>query len=330
MSLDFVQLEFFMYGYILVVWTQSIGWAIAGPAMVWFGITWTAIHREDADPQQFEFHTYTFITLLMGVWTGMMYVWQFRSPRLFDLRVFHVDQWGHYSKFTPAAASYIVQVLLITLGVYYLMGTFSDGNAMLSNSAATVIGVFLVVVFSLTLLATVAIKVAGFSLSGETGPIQKRIDRLNVKNGLSMAFFLATPAVYDYLALNDFDTWHGAVLLAVIFLLYALFFLYKGYVAWWIDPKAGFFYHRRYLGCNNCNEEFRSAWDVAFFILFSGGTHWVSMLIGWLVDISTKDGDPVPLTITFAGLAAGWSLLYCLAGATIVPDKVYTIPHKRC
>ncbi len=63
MALDFVQLEFFVYGLLVTAWTGDPGWGFAVPMLFWFGLVWPAIHREDVDELQFEFHAYTIITM---------------------------------------------------------------------------------------------------------------------------------------------------------------------------------------------------------------------------------------------------------------------------
>ncbi len=331
MALDFVQLEFFVYGFLFVAWTHDIGWAIAGPMILWFGIVWTGIHREDVDELQFQFHVYTLLTLLFGVWTGMVFVWRLRSPRMVDFRTFHVDKGGRLDLFTPAAASYIVQVFLITLGVYYLLGTFSDGAGSVSDAVALGVGLTLVIVFSVTLIITVVVKTVGY---GVTDPNRRRIDRLNIKNGLPLAALLATPAIYDYLALSGFDTWHGAVLLAALVVLYFLFFWYQGYIAWWVNDGDSFLYktyldqqHRSRSGnLAQGYEALHSKAEVLWFIMLSGGVHFLSMLAGWLVDIFSADGDPVPLVILFLLLAFFWSMVFIVIsefGGVVFPSRKF-------
>ncbi len=326
MALDFVQLEFFAWGFLVTVWTHDAAWAIAGPMLLWFGVAWAAIHREDADEQQFDFHVYTLITLLLGVWTGVMFVWQLRTPRLFDMRVFHTDDHGQIKRVTPVAAAYLAQIFLIVVGVYYLRGSFSDGLGVVSDGEALTGGLILTIGFGIALLLTAVLALRGYGFvlfAPHNAPThyysQLRIDRLNVKNVLALTVLLSTPVIYDELAERDFDTWHGAILLAALVLLYFLFYWYKGYVAWWLNNEQSFFYRNGYLGLRRgatapSNEEFSSSAGVLWFIVFSGGVHFVSMLVGWLVDISTEAGEPKPLVFAFAGLAVLWTLLFWIAG----------------
>ena len=329
MALDFVQLEFFAYGFLVAVWTHDVAWALAGPMLLWFGVTWAGIHREDVDEQQFDFHVYTLITLLLGAWTGVMFVWHLRTPRLFDVRMFHTDDRGQVKRVTPVAVAYVAQIFLITIGGYYLLGSFSDGLGTVSDGAALAAGWSLIVVFSVSLVVTAVVALTGHGFVSFDGADdnnnnnQVRVDRLNLKNMLSLAFFLTASAVYDYLALNGFDTWHGAILLAALVLLYFLFYWYKGYVAWWVNTGQSFFYRDGYLGLRRgsnarSHEEFSSSAGVLWFILFVGGVHFVSMLVGWLVDISTEDGEPVFIVIAYGALTIFWTLLFWLVGSFMV------------
>ncbi len=316
MGLAFVQLGFFVYGYLTVVWTHDVAWAIAGPATLWFGLVWSAIQPGE---QQVHFHVHTLLTLLLGVWTGATFVWRFGNPRLIDLRIFHIDDTSRRPLiFTPMAVGYIVQALLITLGVYYLRGDFSDGAGTVSEAAALGAGLTLVIFFGVTLVTTIAGKLVVPS-ENKADPFlathRTRADRLNIKNLLVYAALLATPAIYDVLFLSGFDTWHGAVLLATLVVVYFLFFWYKGYVAWWVDDGQSLFYSAYLGGSQRIYEEFISKEEVLWFILLSGGVHFVSMLVGWLVDIFTDAGDPTPLVLAFGALAVFWTVVFVVLSA---------------
>ncbi len=294
--LDFVQLEFFVYGFIGVIWTHSLWFPLALNTILWFGMVWTAIHREDPDDEQFEFHVYSLLEILFGVWTGFWFLWALRTPMLWDVRIMRRDKAGKL-QFTFVTTLIIVGALLAALGVYYVTLKFEG----VSNNVALGVGSTLIVVGSILIIAML---IYAWVTKNDDGD-----GRLTVKYLLYLALLISTPAVYDYLVIAGFDRFHGLILLAVLIAIYVTAYFYIIYAK---PPDS-----KDYFDDDKKKVDKK---EVIIFLVFSGIIHFFTMLAGWLVDINTGS-RVVPIVITIGTLTAFWTILLILIALIFFPER---------
>ncbi len=309
MSLDFVQPEFFAYGFIMMLYTHDAFASIGFPWIVWTFLTWTAVHRLDTDEIQFEHHVWTFVSLVSGVWTAWAMVANLSGPRLFDLEQFPEKRGGIGRRHRFVVPLLFAFALVITAGVYYLLGNFSDVSSV-TESESLAIGLPLTIGAGLAILGLVV-----FLLDGpDDKPIAEKFeDRQDVKYGLVAVFLVAVPAVlYDYLFLNDFDTFHGLVAIGALLVLYVLLYFYIGYFGFGSDGTNAFY--RSYLGVRDAStysiqkDRILDHAEALRIVLWSGSIQILSLLAAWLVDIATGD-EIIPVVITNVALAVWWTLV---------------------
>ncbi len=278
--LDLAQLDFFVYGFIFVIWTHSLWFPLAIISILWFGMTWTAIHRKDDDKEQFEFHVYTLLEIFFSIWTGFWFLWALETPRWWDIRIIRPDN----SKITAVTTLIIIGIIFINLGYLYVNGNFEG----VSKDVALYVGIALIVIGAILFIGTLIYAWVSFDDVG--------YGRLTVKYFLPLAVLISTPAIYDFLALAGFDTYHGPVLLAALVVIYFLMYFYivKVKVKIGKDLKTAYY--------NDADEK-----KVIIFLSFSFVIHFVTMAVAWGVDISTGS-EVVPLVITIGSLAAFWTI----------------------
>ncbi len=276
--LDFAQLEFFTYGFIGVVWTRSLWFTLAITHVLWFGISWTGIHRNDPDANQFAFHVFINISMLLGVWTGAWWLWAFRTPFWIDTRFVRDD--GLLMPVVPGIAA---SALTIVLGYFYANGNFSE-----TVPQATALGV------GITLLVVGTVLFVGLFVYAWITHHDAQRGRMNVKYLIPMMVLFATSAIYDFLFLGGFDVWHGAVLVASLIVIYALIYVYI--VAW--KPSGE-------------QEVYTEKGEVVLFVVGTGVIHTGTMFIAWLVDIGT-DRDVEPVVATIGAMTIVWTVALVL------------------
>ncbi len=294
--LDFVQLEFFVYGFILVIWTHSLWFPLAIISILWFGMSWTAVHRKDDDKEQFEFHVYTFLEIIFGIWTGFWFLWALKTPKWWDIRIIRPNNF----KITAVTTLIIIGTIFINLGYLYVNGNFEG----VSKDVAKGVGIALIVIGAILFIGTLIYAWVSFANVG--------YGRLTVKYFLPLAVLISTPAIYDFLALAGFDKWHGAVLLAALVVIYFLMYFYIVKVK--VKVKIGKDLKMAYY--NDDDDEKK----VVIFLSFSFVIHFVTMLAGWLVDINTGS-RVIPLVITIGSLTAFWTIFLIFIALVFFPER---------
>ena len=324
MPLDFVQMEFFTYGYAGVIFYQSVWPSFAIMSWLWFGITYVAIHYEDDDPFKFDFHVYSLFSTLCGVMTGMWLIWAFRPPRLIDPNIFRqwyeTSQKGKHGRFfTPETVLYWVGALLMTLGAEYLLGKFSDGEHSLTQSLANTYGA-LALTFGILIFLGVYI----WSLFSWKDFYNKRQD---TKYLLPLALIISTPALYDYPFIDNGSTGkiHGFYLLIGLIIAYPLIYLYTGYVGLRSDGKR--WSYGVYLDENTPGrvDRFISRRQAGRFLVLVAIIHISVMFITFLVDVNT-DRDILPVVHSLLILTLVWGFIL-FAWGYINPNFLFS--HER-
>lgn len=292
MPLDFIQLEFFVYGFIGTIYLRDWFPSLAINSILYYGFVWAGVHREDPEPNRFIFHVFPLIIIILGILVGLLFIYAFNTPRLFDVRIFRDrDNTNVNTKrtFAPETSLFILFALTITFGVYYVDGFFSDGNGTVSTSVALGVGWTLIAVGTILLIATLS-----WSLTTDNDHRNKRLD---VKYLIPFSVLLATAAIYDFPHNAGFDTFHGLILIASLIIIYVLLYFYIGYVGMRSNGK-NWTYSTFFSGNKVDTDRFKDSKHVFYFVIFSALIHISVMTIAYLVDIFTgSEVDPVVITL---------------------------------
>lgn len=338
MALDFVQLEFFMYGLVGLVYTHDF-WVPAGISFaLWAGIVWTSIHRFDFDEQQFDFHVYSQIALWLGVAVGYAFVLIFRTPRMFNVQPFeNIEVRGRAgspikTRRTPEGWLFWVTILLVTLGVYYVSGDFvrreegpdppcppvgdvcdpfieepsePEGTGV-SQSTSNAVGGTLIAVFGAAFIAL-------FLWSLIRNDSRTRARRLLVKYMLLVAVKLSTAAIYDFTMDVAFVGFNTFILSLSLIVISVLEYFYIAYVAWWVDGHGWLYDRRLYLGKRSESDPspdfFQTRPQVLFFVIMFGTVHLLSMAIAGGID-AIACNNVIDVMITFGALSVFWIVMF--------------------
>jgi len=282
MPLDFVQLEFWTYGFMGAVFTQTL-WTAPGIAFyMWFNLVYLAIHREDPSTLQFDFHTWPVISLLSGMWVGFWLAWALKLDILVDTTMKNYRNTTRY--LAPEFTIMTFGSLCALLGYYYFNGDFSDGSGTVPQNIAFPVGIFLFV-FGWA----VAIGIIIWGLVSKKDRFNKT---MNIKYSLALAIGITiAPSLYDYPHNAGLSPWHGVIALAGIIVYWVLMYLYIG---WIISDengikfsKKGFFEGFEKHASNKDIDRFHNKRQAILFIILGGISQFLVYLVGWLVDIYT-------------------------------------------
>ncbi len=335
--MDFVQLEFFMYGLVGLVFTHNF-WAPGGITLyLWTGIVWSAIHRFDFDEQRFEFQVISQISLWLGAAVGLAFFMIFKTPRLFNIDPTENTEVKNgrgapiRTRYTPEGWLAFVSILFVTLGVYYVSedfvrrteGPVPPGPTMdicdptiiepmepagtgVSESTSIGVGTTLIIVFGILFILVVI-----YSLVQEDARTRAR--RLLIKYMFVVAVRMTTAAIYDFTTDVAFVGFNALILVISLLVLSVLEYFYIGYIAWWVEGH-GFVYDKgRFLGKaaekDPSPDFFQSRAQVLFFVVMFGTVHVVTMALGGGID-AIECNNTEAIVIAFGAISVFWILLF--------------------
>jgi len=301
MPLDFVNLEFFTYGFMGGIYTYT--WAPAYAIVtVWLGtLVWLAIHREDAEPFRSDYHTWYLIPLTAGVLQGLFFAWSMRLGQLIDVQL--ENRRNNKRELTPEFFVLLIFTCIAVAGAYYTGGDFSNGIGAVPLSTAQTVGIAMLVVSVLGIVLTFA-----WQLVSKRDRFNKV---MNFKYTISLSVGITVgPALYDYLL--SISPWHGLAALGGILLYWLLTY-----------PWILFFHARSKDGAPALSgkafggeaepyyvtDRFYNQRQVQQFVVGAGLSQFIMYLVMWLVDVNTGD-DPRPVAAASAVTAIVFILIY--------------------
>lgn len=315
MPLDFVQLEFWTYGFFGAVFTATAGWAYGLTALWWFALVQLAIHREDPEPLRFDFHVWWLISISSGLLTGFSLLWSLRMDRLIDTEFLNYRNAKRY--LSIEFLSVIIWTTVAYAGFYYMNGDFSNGFGTVPLTTGEAVGVTMIVVGALALLGTFI-----WMFANRT---DRKESTLNAKYILALALgLLAAPAAYDYPHNKGLGPWHGLIALGAITLYWALMILWIGFT--FVNPETGSFKFGNWISKNDTKfiqkslqghhiDRFASPKQAMFFLGFGFMSQFVLYLVAWGVDTHFKVMEPtevVPVVVAIAITSLVLSILFVL------------------
>ena len=315
MPLDFVQLEFWTYGFFGAVFTATAGWAYGLTALWWFTLVQIAVHREDPEPIRFDFHVWWLISITSGLLTGFSLLWSLRMDRLIDTEFLNYRNAKRY-----LSLEFFIVVIWATVayaGFYYVNGDFSDGFGTVPLTTAEAVGVTMIVVGALALL--------GIFVWMFINRTDRKESTLNAKYILALALgLLAAPAAYDYPHNKGWSPYHGLIAIAAIIAYWALMILWIGFTS--TDPTTGSLKFGNWIGKDSDKfigkalrghvvDRFYSPKQARFFLGFGFMSQIVLYFVAWAVDTEFKTMEPeevVPVVVAIAVTSLVLSLLFFL------------------
>ena len=265
--LDSFVLEHFIYTFVPVIFTGDGYHGLAVSLTIMFFVVWPAKHDTDPLENQRILHIDFIFPLLFGWILGIIFIWALRPPRLINIEI--MDEKG---KFSILFVLITIGGVMVAASAFFLHKDFED----LNDNAELAIGIILVVIGGLLfLIPLIALTRSKIALPGIQYTNNGRATLMAL---LYMIVILVTPAIYDFLApIPSLSKWHGAILLAVIFVLYVLLYPYLLLV----NSLSSKF------GPRGKNDFFH--WRIFYFVLFGGLIHFTYVLVTWIVDIETGD-----------------------------------------
>ena len=278
MPLDFVQLEFWTYGFAGSIYLATAGWPLGIISMWWFVMAYLGIHREDDPiPGQFDFHFWWLFSTLSGLLVGFSIVWSLGMDRLVDSEYLNYRNSKRYLALEWTLTVFYATGILA--GYYFLVGHFSDGLSTLPLSTARAIGITLIVVFGLLGV--------GLFIWMFFNRTDRRETTLNAKYLIALALLItAAPVAYDYALLGGWSPWHGAWALGAIVIYWLLMILWIGFFD--TNPTTG---SLRWAGGflkssdrEHTGDRFYSKRQGVAFLAACFSSQFVLYLVAWLVD----------------------------------------------
>jgi len=298
MPLDFVQLEFWTYGFMGAVYTNNL-WVAPGLAFyMWFSMVLLAIHREDPADLQFDFHSWPVISLVSGLWAGFWLSWSLRQDVLIDTSM--KNQRNKKRHLTPEFTLIAIGALIALLGYYYFNGDFSDGFGTVPVGVAFWVGIALMVVGLALAIGTII-----WALVGKEDRFNKA---MNIKYTLALAIGITVaPALYDYPHNFGLDPYHGFLALGGIVIYWLLMYVYIGWVVGTQDnetkgirtARGGFFDGKKGREDSSNIDRFQTKREAVIFIVAGGLSQFIVYVIGYIVDVYTAD-EPWPVVVAIA------------------------------
>jgi len=284
MPLDFVQLEFWTYGFFGAVFLANAGWALGITAIWWFVYAYIAIHREDPQQLQFDFHVWWLPSICSGLLVGTSLLATLRMDTLIDSGFLNYRNAKRY--YSLEFVLTVVFTSITSAGYYYYSGHLSDGFGLIPLSTARAVGITLFVVGGFTLL--------GLFVWMFINRTDRKETSLNAKYILALALGItAGPVGYDYALLAGLSPWHGLVALGAIILYWALMILWLGFTS--VDATTGKFKFGNWISKsddaiiasglkNHSIDRWYSPRQLIVFLIAGFVLQFVVYLVGWLVD----------------------------------------------
>ncbi len=285
MELDFLIVAWFVYGFLGVIWTSNIWFALGVPFIILINIFWPAFHVGDTVENQIIFHVVFTGVLLMGWILGLVFLIVLKPKQIVN-----IDWTDKDNKNTPVLTFISIGVLLITTGIVLLIVDWPS----LSDVQEIAIGITLVVIGGLILLISIILAYQGR---------KNKVMLVSVAALPLFVLLLVTPVIYEFLPLIPaVAKWRGLILIAVLIVIYIPLY--------WI-LKLIFVNILKQDETPKLKEKLEG--QLKEFVIFSALIHITYILAMWIVDITTGT-DTLPLVITAAVVVLVWSIILIIYG----------------
>ena len=262
MAISGAHMQFWLYGFIPVVFTHSFWWPLAVGMLIAQIVIWPADHRNDPLEPALFWHIGLPTMLALGAALGKVFLTALRFPRILEISVSHggeVDTLGIFNVLL------VFLVSLLVTGVFLFMGKFDPA---VSSATANSLGGLLIA------LGIAGILICFLYFWFSRGP-RKDWARMNGKYYLVLFLLLAVFGVYDMVHNGVIPRPHqGWITLIVVVVVYVLGGLWSYYVK--SSPRDPFY--------RNWSRLWRG-----FVALLA--VEFVLVVFGWVADDFVSDRD---------------------------------------
>lgn len=319
MGIDFVELEFWTYGFAGGLFTYSVFPTYGVMAMLWFGAVFMGIHLEDKTIFLIDFHTWPFVSISCGLAVGLSLAWLLRLQVLVDTTIRNTRNVKR--NWAPEFSILVLGSILLTLAFYYLNGNMSDGDAILSFMTARQLG------FAMLAAGAIVIVFWFYYCFWSRGDRFNKV--MNGKYGLVVSVLLAVaPSVYDFIHNYGFSPHHVWATLVAIVLQWIGIYLILGYVYFYKNSKgrhrptcggAGFFggYTKKKNGKKNslCIDRLMSGRQLTLLVILGGISQFLVYVVAGPIDVITGAANVPPVVAAIGGVSALLVAAFVFAGS---------------
>ncbi len=255
-------MQFWLYGFIPVVFTHSFWWPLAVGMLIAQIVIWPADHRNDPLEPALFWHIGLSTMMALGAALGIAFLSALRFPKILETSVVHdgrVDALGIFNVLLVFLVSFLV------VGVFLVMGKF---DPTVSSATADSLGGLLIA------FGIVGILLCFLYFWFSPGP-RKDWARMNGKYYLVTFLFLAVFGVYDMVHNDIIPRPHqGWITLIVVVVVYVL----GGLWAYYLESSRLDPFYRNW----------SNLWR-AFVALLA--VEFVLVVFGWVADDFVSDRD---------------------------------------